>query len=222
MLFLIQDIGSFEDNTRIKVLIKSLSSDQTLQKSYHTINEDYSIRLTNLCTDSNINDTYVLYICLSNIMGDGPLSFASYFHIRSPVPTHLTISSLNVTVLSSMEILVQWNAQQIVPFMNYRIRWIAANETNKEKSLIVSYNESRVILDDLIPFTVYKIMINIFNIHGDGPIREADLVQTNEDGMHCKNPDYLVSFLLELIHRFSLTRANTVSMTVESMYFFYF
>ncbi|CAF4720984.1 unnamed protein product, partial [Rotaria sp. Silwood2] len=72
----------------------------------------------------------------------------------------------------------------ILPSMNYRIRWIAANETNKEKNLITSYNESNVILDNLIPFTFYKIMINIFNINGDGPIREADLVRTNEDGMN--------------------------------------
>jgi hypothetical protein len=26
-------------------------------------------------------------------------------------------------------------------------------------------------------------MINTFNINGDGPIQEADLVRTNEDGM---------------------------------------
>jgi hypothetical protein len=38
-------------------------------------------------------------------------------------------------------------------------------------------------LDNLVPFTVYKIMINTFNINGDGPIQEADLVRTNEDGM---------------------------------------
>ncbi|CAF2543692.1 unnamed protein product [Rotaria sp. Silwood2] len=178
----LKNFGSFDNNnTRLKVLMKSISNENIFQKSYHSINEDYSIRLNNLCKDSNMNDTHVLYICLNNPIGDGPLSFAHYFHIQSSAPTHISINSVNVTVLSSTEILIQWNINHILPSMNYRIRWIAANETNKEKNLITSYNESNVILDNLIPFTFYKIMINIFNINGDGPIREADLVRTNED-----------------------------------------
>ena len=40
-----------------------------------------------------------------------------------------------------------------------------------------------MVLDNLIPFTFYKIMINVFNVNGDGPVREADLVRTYEDGM---------------------------------------
>ncbi|CAF4704322.1 unnamed protein product, partial [Rotaria sp. Silwood2] len=181
----LKNFGSFDNNnTRLKVLMKSISNENIFQKSYHSINEDYSIRLNNLCKDSNMNDTHVLYICLNNPIGDGPLSFAHYFHIQSSAPTHISINSVNVTVLSSTEILIQWNINHILPSMNYRIRWIAANETNKEKNLITSYNESNVILDNLIPFTFYKIMINIFNINGDGPIREADLVRTNEDGMN--------------------------------------
>jgi hypothetical protein len=35
----------------------------------------------------------------------------------------------------------------------------------------------------LVPFTVYKIMLNTFNINGDEPIQEADLVRTDKDGM---------------------------------------
>ncbi|CAF4830066.1 unnamed protein product, partial [Rotaria socialis] len=38
-----------------------------------------------------------------------------------------------------------------------------------------------VILDNLIPFTTYKIMINAFNINGDGLLHETDLVGTYED-----------------------------------------
>ena len=39
-----------------------------------------------------------------------------------------------------------------------------------------------MVLDNLIPFTMYKIMINTFNINGDGPIHETDLVRMDEDG----------------------------------------
>jgi hypothetical protein len=141
------------------------------------------IHLNNLCTDSHMNDTHVVFLCLTNSVGDGPLSFAHYFHIQSPTPVDIIITSLNITVLSSTEISVQWNINRILTSIGYRIRWIANNETNNEKNLIASYNESSIILNDLIPFTDYKIMINTFNINGDGPIREADLVQTNEDGM---------------------------------------
>jgi hypothetical protein len=95
----------------------------------------------------------------------------------------ISINSLNLSVLSSTEILVKWSIDRIVTLIGYRIRWIAGNDTNKEKNLIASYNDSSVVLDNLIPFTVYKIMINVFNINGDGPIHEADLVRTDEDGM---------------------------------------
>ncbi len=176
-------MGLIDKNTRLKVLIKSISNEQFFQKSYHSINDDSTIHLTNLCTDSHMNDTYVLYLCLSNSIGDGPLSFAHYFHIESSLPKDITITSLNVTVLSSTEISIQWNISQILTTISYRIRWIIVNETTKENNLIASYNQSNVILDDLIPFTIYKIMINTFNINGDGSIQEADLVRTNEDGM---------------------------------------
>jgi hypothetical protein len=181
--FLIQDLGLIDSNTRLKVLIKSISNDQSFQKSYHSINDNSSIHLSNLCTDPHMDDTYVLYVCLSNSIGDGPLSFARYFHIESPLPNDISITSLNVSVLSSTEISIQWNTNRILTSIGYRIRWITANETNKEKNLIASYNQSNIILDNLTPFTIYKIMINIFNINGDGPIQEADLVGTNEDGM---------------------------------------
>ena len=164
--------------------MKSISNEETFQTSYHSINEDYSIHLNNLCQNSNINDTHVLYVCLSNTVGDGPLSFARYFHIQSPAPLNTSINSMNVSVLSSTEILVQWNISQILPSVNYRIRWVAANETDKEKNLIASYNESMVILDNLIPFTNYKFMISTFNINGDGRLHEVDMVGTLEDGMN--------------------------------------
>lgn len=167
----------------MKVFIKSISTEQSFQISYHSINQDHSIHLNNLCADSHMNDTHVLYVCLSNSMGDGPLSFAHYFHIQSSTPIDIAITSLNLSVLSSTEILVKWSINRIVTLIGYRIRWIAGNDTNKEKNLIASYNDSSVVLDNLIPFTVYKIMINVFNINGDGPIHEADLVRTDEDGM---------------------------------------
>lgn len=176
-------MDSIDNNTRIKVLTKSISTDQSFQKSYHSINQDSSIHLTNLCTDSHMNDTFILYICLSNSIGDGPLSFAHYYHIQSPLPLDISITSLNVTVLSSTEISLQWNINPILTSIGYRIRWIASNETNLENNLIASYNQSNLILDNLSPFTIYNIMINAFNINGDGPIYEADLVRTNEDGM---------------------------------------
>ncbi|CAF4328413.1 unnamed protein product, partial [Adineta steineri] len=128
-----------------------------------------------------MNDTDVLYVCLSNSIGDGPLSFAHYFHIQLPAPIDLTITSVNLSVLSSTEILMKWNLTRIAPSIGYHIRWIAANETNKEKNYITSYNDTSVVLNDLNPFTVYKIMINVFNINGDGPIYETDLIRTDED-----------------------------------------
>jgi hypothetical protein len=181
-----------------------MSNEQFFQKSYHSINENSSIHLNNLCTDSHMNDTHILYVCLSNSIGDGPLSFARYFHIQSPLPNDISIMSLNVTVLSSTEISIQWNINRIVTSIGYRIRWITANETNKENSLIASYNQSNVILDNLIPFTIYKIMINIFNINGDGSIHETDSVRTNEDGM---SRPYSVSFIA--LRMFTFGRART-------------
>jgi hypothetical protein len=143
-----------------------------------------------------MNDTYVLYLCLSNSIGDGPLSFAHYFHIQSPLPTNLSITSFNVTVLSSTEISIQWTSHSISTSIGYRIQWITANETNKENSLIAASNQSSIVLDNLIPFTFYKILINTFNINGDGPIHEADLVRTNEDGMFTQDDfdKFIVSF----------------------------
>ena len=163
--------------------MKSTSTEQSFEKSYHPIVEDHSVNLKNLCIYPHMNDTYVLYLCLSNSIGDGPLSFAHYFHIQSPAPIDISITTLNISVLSSREILVQWNTNRTLTSIGYRIQWIAENETNRQKSLISSYNETSVVLDDLIPFTVYKITINVFNINGDGPIRQADLVRTDEDGM---------------------------------------
>ncbi|CAM4809050.1 unnamed protein product [Rotaria magnacalcarata] len=177
----LKELDSIDNNTRLKVLMKSVSNEETFQTSYHSINEDYSIHLDNLCQNSNINETHVLHVCLSNAVGDGPLSFARYFHIQSPAPLNISINSMNVSVLSPREILVRWNISQILSSINYRIRWAAANETDKEKSLIASYNESMVILDNLTPFTTYKIMINIFNINGDGLLYETDVVGTYED-----------------------------------------
>ncbi len=186
-------MGLINDNTRFKVLMKSISNDQSFQKTYYSIDEEQSIHLTNLCIDSHMNDTYVLYLCLSNSIGDGPLSFAHYFHIQSPLPTNLSITSFNVTVLSSTEISIQWNTHSISTSIGYRIRWITANETN---SLIAASNQSSIILDNLIPFTFYKILINTFNINGDGPIQESDLVRTNEDGMSNRDnfDKFIVSF----------------------------
>ncbi len=175
-----------DGNTRLKVLMKSISTDQPFQKSYHSLDDQQSIHLTNLCTDSHMNDTYVLYLCLSNSIGDGPSSFAHYFHIQSPLPTNLSITSFNATVLSSTEISIQWNNHSISNFIGYCIRWITSNDTNHENSLITASNQSSIILDNLFPFTFYKIMINTFNINGDGPVHEADLVRTNEDGMYAR------------------------------------
>ncbi|CAF4426002.1 unnamed protein product, partial [Adineta steineri] len=80
-----KNFDSIENTTRLKVLIKSITNDQSFQKSFHSINQDNSIHLKNLCKDySYMNDTYVLYVCLSNSIGDGPLSFAHYFHIQLP------------------------------------------------------------------------------------------------------------------------------------------
>jgi hypothetical protein len=179
----IKDFVSIENNTRLKVLIKPVSNEQSYEKSYHSINDNHSVQLNNLCAYPHMNDTQVLYLCWSNSIGDGPLSFAHYFHIQSPPPVDVSITLLNVSVLSSREIYVKWDINRILTSIGYRVRWIAGNETNKENSLITSYNESSVVLDNLIPFTVYKIMLNTFNINGDGPTREADLVRTDEDGM---------------------------------------
>ncbi|UJR10058.1 hypothetical protein I4U23_014280 [Adineta vaga] len=116
--------------------------------------------------------------------GDGPLSYAHYFHIQSSAPTDLTITSLNVSVLSSTEIFVNWMINRLTSSIGYRIRWLSENETNnnnQEQTYIASSNDSNLVLNNLIPFTTYKIMINVFNINGDGPTYDADLVRTNED-----------------------------------------
>lgn len=164
-------------------MIKSVSTSQTLKTTYHTINQDHSIRLDNLCNDLNTSDTYILFVCLTNSMGDGPLSFAKYFHIQSSPPINLSINSLDVNVISSREISVQWSVNEISPFVNYRIQWMAANEKNREKSFIASHNDSSVILDNLSPFTAYKILMNAFYIHGNGLTQETDVIQTIEDGI---------------------------------------
>lgn len=171
------------NNTRVKVLMKSISNDQPFQISYHSMNESHAIHLADLCTDSYMNETHVLYLCLSNSMGDGPLSFAHYFHIQSPLPTNVLITAFNVTVFSSTEIFVHWNFHPISNAISYRIQWFTTNNTNHVHSLIVPSNQSNVLLTNLTPFTFYKIQINVLNINGDGPIHTTDLVRTNEDGM---------------------------------------
>lgn len=172
-----------DNNTRLKVRMKSISNDQSFQISYHSINDKYFIQLADLCTDSHMNETHVLYLCLSNSMGDGPLSLAQYFHIQSPLPTNTSITLFNVTVFSSTEIFVHWNFYPISSSISYRIQWFSTNDTNHIHSLIVTSNQSSVLLNNLIPFNFYKIRINALNINGDGPIHEADPVRTHEDGM---------------------------------------
>ncbi|CAF4796515.1 unnamed protein product [Rotaria socialis] len=104
------DFASIGTNNRLKVLIKSLSNEHVVEKSYYLINENYSIRLNNICKNSyNMNETDALNVCLSNTSGDGPLVYAYYFHMQSSAPSHAFINSLNASVLSSTEILVQWN-----------------------------------------------------------------------------------------------------------------
>ncbi|CAF3349610.1 unnamed protein product [Rotaria socialis] len=56
-----------------------------------------------------MNETDALNVCLSSTSGDGPLLYAYYFHMQSSAPSHAFINSLNASVLSSTEILVQWN-----------------------------------------------------------------------------------------------------------------
>ena len=175
-----------DNTTRLKVLMKSISNDQPFQTSYHSINENHSIHLADLCMNSHMNDTHVLYLCLSNSMGDGPLSFAHYFHIQLPLPTNISITSFDVTVVSSREISIHWNIHPILNSISYRIQWFITNDTNNIHSLLVASNQSSVLLDNLIPFTLYKIRIHAFNINGDGPVHEGDLVRTHEDGMSNK------------------------------------
>lgn len=172
-----------DDQTRLKVLLKPMSSDQPFKKSSHLIPSNRSIHLTNLCTDAPVNTTSVLFVCLTNAVGDGPLSYAQYFHLQLPAPTDRTIHRFNVSVLSSSELAVQWTAADaVLTPVAYRVRWQSDNQTNDEQSLIVASNESSIILNGLIPYTFYKIRMHAFNIHGDGPMREAELVQTEEDG----------------------------------------
>ena len=57
-----------DNNTRLKVLIKSISPEQSFQKSYHSITNDRMIHLNNLCTDSHMNDTHLVFLCLTNSM----------------------------------------------------------------------------------------------------------------------------------------------------------
>ena len=158
-----------------------MSIDQPFEKSSHLIPGNRSIHLTNLCTDSHVNGTSLLFVCWSNPVGDGPLSSAHYFHLQLPAPTAQTLQQFNVSVLSSREIAVQWTAapDPVVTPLAYRIRWQVEND---ERSLIVASNESSVILNGLMPYTFYKIRMHAFNIHGDGPMRDAEVVRTDEDG----------------------------------------
>ncbi len=89
----LKNFNSIENNTRFKVLIKSISNEQSFEKSYHSI-------------------------------GDGPLPCAYYFHMQSPPPLDISINLWNVTVLSSREIFIKWNINQILTSIGYRIRWI--------------------------------------------------------------------------------------------------
>ncbi|CAF3315907.1 unnamed protein product, partial [Rotaria sp. Silwood2] len=94
---------------------------------------------------SSIDNTTRFKVSLKSISNEPSTYQHSYHLINDDFSIHLnnlckdsynmnnTHSSLNVSVLSSTEILVQWNVNQILPSMNYRIRWTAANETNKEK-----------------------------------------------------------------------------------------
>jgi hypothetical protein len=171
-----------DDQTRLKVLLKPMSSDQPFEKSSHLIPSNRSIHLSNLCTDLHVNTTSLLFVCLSNSVGDGPLSYAQYFHLQLPSPNDRSIGLFNASVLSSSEIAVQWTADPVISPLAYRVRWQSDNQTNDERSLIVASNESSVILNGLIPYTFYKIRMHAFNVHGDGPMREAELVRTEEDG----------------------------------------
>ena len=180
------NLDSIDENTRFKVLIKSISNEQTFQKTSHIINKNFSIQLTNLCNSPYMNDTHVLHICLNNQIGDGPLSFARYFHIQSPLPpNNISLIPSNITVLSSREIALQWNNKPLssstASLIGYQIHWINLNETNEENSLIISSNQSSIILDNLRPYTDYRILLNIFNIHGNGPIYETNFIRTLED-----------------------------------------
>jgi hypothetical protein len=166
----------------LKVLTKPVAIDQPYDKSLHTISSNYSIRVSNLCTNAHVNTTYVVFVCLTNTMGDGPLSFARYFHLQMPAPVDRSITFRNVTVISSNEIFIEWTAHNILSSMAYRIQCSTLNRTDDERTLIVGFNETSALLTGLTPFTVYVIMINTFNIHGNGPVQQADPVRTNEDG----------------------------------------
>jgi hypothetical protein len=44
--------------------------------------------------------------------------------MQSPPPLDISINLWNVTVLSSREIFIKWNINQILTSIGYRIRWI--------------------------------------------------------------------------------------------------
>lgn len=170
-------------NARLKALIRPMGSEQPFQTSFHSITENSSIHLNDLCADTLMNETYVLYVCLTNAIGDGPLSYARYFHIQSPTPVDVGVTSLSATVLSSREIDVKWNVSRVTPLIGYRIRWMAETNTNGQQEVfIASSNDSSVVLNNLVPYTVYNVTLNVFNVNGNGPTYAADLVRTDEDG----------------------------------------
>lgn len=148
---------------------------------FDTIAADGSVRLTNLCKDSEMSSGHVLFVRWSNNVADGPNSYAHYFHLSLPSSVENSIEFLNATVLSSREIRVRWKTKVKSTSIGHKIFSRKSNETKIFKVFIVPSNESEFILDDLTPFTEYKVFMETFDIHGSAGRFESNSVRTEED-----------------------------------------
>lgn len=170
------------NSTRLKVLIKSLTNEESFEKIFDSISADGSVRLTNLCKDSSFSTGHVVFLRWTNNIDDGPISLAHYFHLSLPSSVDRSVEFFNVTVLSSREISVRWKSNSRSALIARRIRWRISNKTKTDRTLIAGSNETQIILDELTPFTDYKVFLETFDIHGSAGQFESDFVRTEEDG----------------------------------------
>ncbi|CAF4967971.1 unnamed protein product, partial [Rotaria socialis] len=140
------DFASIGTNNRLKVLIKSLSNEHVVEKIYYLINENYSIRLNNICKNSyNMNETDALNVCLSSTSGDGPLLYAYYFHMQSSAPIQW-----NVFVRMIQHMIIVYH------FQSYTNTSLTRVKTIKQTLLP---NITSLHIDDLDPYQFYELTL---------------------------------------------------------------
>ncbi|CAF1532768.1 unnamed protein product, partial [Didymodactylos carnosus] len=173
------------DAMQLKILYKQLSS-ETFETVLFPITNT-SIHMSNICSSSVVvQSVYILFICLTNSVGDGPLSHAKYFHLNQYSPNK-TVELVSAQPISSNQINLEWT--RVNDINGYQIQWFE-NETSNEivrkrrnimnNTIIVSNHESSTLLENLKPYTIYDIYVTTFNVFGNGPVNMVNRVRTHE------------------------------------------